>query len=797
MQTLNRKVLRDITRLGSQAVTIALVVASAIGGFTACLSAVDTLAQARERFYAEAHFADLFVALKRAPDGLAAQLQALPGVAAVQTTVQTVARVTLADSTDPVLGQFIGLENMGPAGGDRPGPQAGGLNQLSLRVGQWPAQASAATHELQVLVSEGFATAHQLHSGDTLTALINGRQRVLRITGVALSPEYIFAGLWGMPDVRGFGIFWLDKRALAAAIDMGGAFNQVAFKLAPGASVEQSVAAIDRQLAHSGARPAVTRSDQVSHAMLDNEIKAQRVMGTLLPAIFLAVASFLMHVFTARLIAQQREQLALLKALGYGNAAIAWHYFLLVSPMVLAGFGLGLLLGHAMGRMITGLYAEFFHFPVFDYGLGADLVLLSLLLVLATAVLGTLMPLAALVRLSPAEAMRPPAPAHYRPALLERWPLHTSLVLRMALRHMERRPLRTGLTMAGLAAAVAIVVMGNFLRDAIAVIVDANFNLALRADVVVWTTDAVDASAARALGRLPGVLQVEPARSVPVRFVQGKRVQGGLIQGLPAGAMLNRVIDVDLRQAQPTPQGLMLSDRLAEKLGLRLGDTVTVEILEGQRRMRTMVLQRTVRDMMGLNAFMDLDALHRLLGEGSVATQFALALQRGAEPAVLRATQALPRVAGAFSKSTLLRNMQEISARNILIMGSVLTAFATVIAVGVVYNSARTALGERYWELASLRVLGFTRAEVSALLLWELALMVGLALPLGLAMGWALTHVLVRLMRSDHLMLPVHISAASYATAALCVVGAALASALVVHRRIDQLDLVATLKARE
>ena len=792
MRALDRKVLRDISRLGSQALTIALVVASAIGGFTGCLSAVDALDQARERFYAQAHFADLFVALKRAPDGLAAQLQALPGVAAVQTTVQTLARVTLPGSSDPVLGQFIGLERRGQAG--QPGA---GLNQLSLRFGQWPAQGSAASGELQVLVSEGFATAHQLASGATLTALINGRQRVLRITGVALSPEYIFAGLWGMPDVRGFGVFWLDKRALAAAIDMGGAFNHAAFRLAPGASGAHSLAAIDRALAHNGALPAVTRAEQASHAMLDNEIKEQRVMGTLLPSIFLLVASFLIHVFTARLIAQQREQLALLKALGYGHAAIAWHYFKLVAPMVLAGYGLGLLLGYALGQMITGLYVEFFHFPVFDYGLGPDLALLSLLLVLATAVLGTLMPLAALVRLSPAAAMRAPAPAHYRAALLERLSLRPSLALRMVLRNMERRPLRTALTTLGVAAAVAIVVMGNFFRDAVAVIVDANFNLALRADLVVWTTDAVDAGAARALARLPGVLQVESARSVPVRFVHGQRVQSGQIQGVPAGAVLNRIIDVELRQAQPGAQGLMLSDRLAEKLGLRLGDTVTVEILDGQRRSRSLVLERTVQDMMGLNAYMDLQALHRLLGEGALATQFALALQGGAEPGVLRATQALPRVAGAFSKSTLLRNLQDISARNILIMGSVLTAFASVIAVGVVYNSARIALGERYWELASLRVLGFTRAEVSAILLGELALVIALALPLGMALGWALTHVLVRLMRSDHLLLPVHISPASFAAAALCMVGAALASALVVRRRIDQLDLVAALKARE
>ncbi|RFO96043.1 ABC transporter permease [Rhodoferax lacus] len=790
MKTLDRKVMRDIRRLGSQAVTIALVVASSIGGFVACLSAVDSLALARERFYERAHFADLFVSLKRAPIALAAQLQTLPGVAHVQPTVETVARITTSDSTDPALGQLIGL--------DLDATQTARLNQVSLRSGQWPSRGAAANGELQVLVSEGFALAHHMRPGARATALINGRQRVLRMTGVALSPEYVFAGLWGMPDVRGFGVFWLDQQALAAALDMTEAFNHVAFALAPGASLAHSMDAIDRQLAPVGGQPAISRRDQISNAMLDNEIVQQRVLGTLLPAIFLLVASFLIHVFTARLIATQREQLALLKALGFSNAAIALHYFKLVSPMVLTGYGLGLALGAVLGQLMLGLYAEVFHFPVFGYRLGADLVLWGLLLALLAAVLGTLTPLAALVRLSPAEAMRPQAPARYRPALLERLPwLRTGPALRMILRNMERRPLRTTLTTLGMASALALVVVGNFFRDAMDTIVDANFVLALRGDLVVWTTEAVNGSAARGLERIPGVLQVEAGRQVPVRFVHGQRTQSGALQGVPAGAQLNRVIDLDLRRAHIHPEGLTLSDRLADKLQLRPGQAVTVEVLEGQRRTQVLVLQRTVRDMMGLNAYMDAQALHRLLGETDVATQFTLAVQRGTEAAVLHATQAMPRVAGAFSKATMLRNMQDISARNILIMSAILTGFAAVIAVGVVYNSARIALGERYWELASLRVLGFTRAEVSGLLLGELALLLLLALPLGMALGWALTHVLVQQMHSDQFMFPVVIRPRTYALAALCIVGAGVASALVVRQRIDRLDLVAALKARE
>jgi len=285
---------------------------------------------------------------------------------------------------------------------------------------------------------------------------------------------------------------------------------------------------------------------------------------------------------------------------------------------------------------------------------------------------------------------------------------------------------------------------------------------------------------------------------VPVRFVHGHISERGSIQGFARRPELRRIVDVDNRQASTLDDaGLVMTDRLAAKLALSVGDRVRVEVLEGRQRTLDIVLAATVREMMGLNAYMERRALNRLLGEDDVSAQFSLAIERGAEPALLEATKALPRVVGAFSKGALLRNMQEVSARNVRIMSTVLTLFASVIAVGVVYNNARIALSERTWELASLRVLGFTRSEVSGLLLGEMAIGIVIALPLGMALGFGLVHLIAELLKSDQFYFPVVIRARTYAWAGICVVAAALASALVVRRRIDRLDMVAALKTRE
>lgn len=791
MKALHRKLLRDLRQMWSQALTIALVVASGVGGFVASLSAVGSLETARDRTYLESHFADVFADLKRAPDAAAASLREVPGVADVQVTIEEVVRATIRGVSDPIIGRLIGVDAV---------RHPARMNLVTLRAGRPldPAGHSRPDGSLEALVSEGFAQARGLGPGARIDVLMNGKQRTLEIVGIALSPEYIFAGLWGMPDMRGFGVFWVDRDALAASYDMNDAFNHVAVRLAPGASERAVTDGLEAVLARYGGRDAYGRADQVSNAMLDNEIKEQHVLGTLLPGIFLAVAGFLLNIVVLRIVATQREQIAALKALGYPDRAIAVHYLEFVLVVVALGFVLGVAVGDWLGGLLAGLYAESFHFPVFEHRVAPGLLAIGGGVAIATAVLGALNAIVATVRLAPAEAMRPPAPTHYRHLLVERLGIGAlGPASRMILRNLERRPLRSAMSVVGVAAAVAIVILGSFFRDAIDTVVDVQFNLAMRSDVAVWMTEPVDDGARHAMARLPAVTMVESTRFVPVTFLHGPRRERGLVRGYDGRAALYRVIETGPRAVPLEGRGLLMSDRLAAKLDLRPGDVVDVEVLEGRPRTLHVPLGGTVSEMMGLNAYMDRRDLNRLLGDGDLTSGFVLALERGREPALLAATRTMPRVAGAFSKATMLSNMEQISARNVRIMSGILTAFATIIAVGVVYNNARIALAERGWELASLRVLGFTRAEVSALLLGELGLIIAVALPLGMLAGLGLVHLIARQLQSDQFQFPAVIRAGTYAWAAVCVLAAGAASALIVRRRIDRLDLVAVLKTRD
>lgn len=786
MKTLDRKLLRDLWQMKSQAFTIALVVAAGIGAFVAELTTHDSLQWSRASYYEEARFAQVFADVKRAPRAVERQIAALPGVAEVETTVVFDVTLDIPEVAEPVIGRIIGLPDSGQ-------PH---LNRLTLRQGRFvePGETNEA------LVSEAFAKARKLKPGDRLAAILNGKREILVIVGVVLSPEYIFSTRGGvLPDDKGFGVFWMGRQRLAAAFDMEGAFNHAVLRLAPGGAEAPLIAALDRLLDPYGARGAHGRDEQLSHKILSQEINQQKTMATVFPTIFLAVAAFLLNVVLSRQVATQRGEIAALKALGYADAAIAVHYLKLVLVIVLAGIAMGLVLGVWLGYRMTAMYTDFFHFPLLIYRLQPWIALTAAGVSGLAALGGAYATLRAIMRLAPAEAMRPPAPARYRRMLLERLGLEhwLSPQTRMIVRTLERRPLRAALTTFGIACSLAVIVAGIFWGDAIDYLVAVQFNAAEREDVQIVFAEPVSGRARHEIAHLPGVLFAESNRSVPVRLRAGHHSYLTAVSGLPADARLRRLLDTRLRQVILPADGLLLTDRLAQKLGVKPGDLVQVEVLEGNRIRRDARVAGVVSDLIGLSAYMDIAALNRLMGEGDSISAVAVTLDPVMADKFYAALKEMPRVATVAIKTEMLRSFRETNARFVLFFTAIVTVFAAAITVGVVYNSARIALAERAWELASLRVLGFTRREVSTLLLGELAVELLAAIPLGLWQGYLLAAMIVALIQHDTIALPVIIEPHTYAYAALTTLAAGVASALIVRHRIDRLDLVAVLKTRE
>jgi putative ABC transport system permease protein len=789
VRAIDRKLLRDLRQLRGQVVTIALVVACGIASYVTLQSTYASLERSMGRYYLDHRFGDVFVHLKRAPEEVRKQLEAIPGVALVYSRVVEAVTLPLAGQDQPPLAQVVTL----PSGAEPP------LGRLSLEAGRAP---EPGRPDEAVLLAK-FGERYRIGPGDTLPVVLNQERRRLEIVGLGSSPEFIYpippGGAAGVDDER-FAVLWMDRQAIAPAFQMEGAFNDAVLRLQPGASESAVLREVDRVLDRYGGLSAVGRDRQPSNDILDDEMAQLSTFATIVPLIFLGVSAFLVNVVLARLVQLQRPEIASLKALGYGDVEVGLHYLKLVTVVVLLGAAIGLAVGRWLGAGLTGIYAEIFRFPVFDYALGYRIPVVSVLLSFGAAAAGAVGTVRRIAQLPPAEAMRPPSPGTYRPLLAERLGLDRliSPAWRMVVRELERRPMRTVLSVLGIGTAIATLVVGQFSGDAFEYLLDVQFSRVNRETLSVAFTDPVPVRAAGELAHLPGVTRVEGIRAVAVRIEEGPRYREVPLLGLPDEAELQRIVSRRTMAPVPLPpDGLLLTRTLGEILGLEAGDTAVVKVLEGSRATHRIPVAGLVDELIGLQAYLRREQLSRLLDETPSISSALLAVEAGAEPGVIRRLEEMPLVVSVTSHDAVVERLRRQSGESMDVVALVLTVFAATIAVGVVYNNARVALSLRGRDLASLRVLGFTRAEISRILLGELGLQVLLAIPVGMVLGTWLTALVVGTIHPERYRFPVVLTPRTYAFAVLVVLISSAASALLVRHRLDHLDLVAVLKTRE
>ena len=784
---LDRKLFRDLRRMKGQAAAVSLVMACGLAMLIMSRSLIHSLESTRDHYYQAHRFADVFATLKRAPLSLADRIRDIPGVAAVEPGVSVQVTLDIPGLDEPATGLVRSLPDFRE-------PE---LNRLFLRAGQWLKPGGRG----EALVGEAFAEANKLRPGDTVAMVLNGRLQRFRIAGIVLSPEYVFESRPGsaLPDNRTYGIFWMPYEELANAFDLDQAFDFVALSLAPSASERAVIADLDRLLVTYGGRGAYGRADHPSHIRVSDEIRVLTILSFGFPLVFLSVAAFMTNAVLSRLLALQREQIAILKAFGFDNRQISLHYLKFAFAFVIGGTVAGAFGGVALGSRLVGMYQMFFRFPDLRFQLDQASLGTALIVAMAAATLGVLGAVRRAAKLPPADAMRPEPPANYRPAFVERTGIahFLSNTFRIAVRNLERKPMQVFFTVAGLALATGILIIPNCFRDSVGQILEFQWDTVQRQDVSIGLVEPDSEAARHPLRQLPGVMSLEPFRGAPARIHFGARSRQLAIQGMDPASEHQRVIDAKYRLVPLPPEGLVVSSKLAEVLGAKLGDLVTVEFLEGRRRKVEVPLAGFSEDFAGLVAHINRHALNRLLGEGDIITGASFRVDRARWLDFLRELKEQPRVSWVVVKESLRANFRKTTAASINLIQSIYLTFATIVAFGVVYNNARISLAERGRELATLRVIGFSQREVGAVLVTELIILALIAVPIGLGFGTFLATGILQAVNTETVRLPTVFTMRNYAFAVAVVATASTLSALVVLRTLKNLNLVSALKAPE
>ena len=787
MTPLDRKLSRDLWRMRGQAIAISIVIALGVLMLVMLDGLVNSLEETKRTYYERYRLAGIFAPLKRAPNSVLVELEQIPGVASVAGRVTGRALINLPDITVPLSAQAVSLPDFG----------ASRLNDVYLAAGR----NIVPSHEDEILLLEGFAKVHGLVPGDSLSATMNGARRTFQIVGLTQSPEFLFSAPPGefTPDDTRFAVIWMSETALSAAYDLSGTFNEALLSLSRNGNLPEIIEQIDRLLSPYGGLGAYGLQDHVSNRFIHEEISGLKVSSRVVPPIFLAVAAFLLNIVVSRMIKSEREQIGLLKAFGYSSFEVGMHYFKFILVVAVGGALLGCLLGVLSGRSLLSVYQNYYKFPFLVFHVDAKAFILGFAVSVLAAATGGIFVLRNVFALTPAVAMRPPAPADFSRSTKFNNTLKVILdqPSRMVIRMLIRQPGRVIGAIIGIAAGMALSVAMLNVMSAFDHTLEVNFNIIDRSDVTVSFANPLSDKVLYELQNMDGVIEVEPFRNIPVILRNGLKSYRGSVNGLIERPRLNRAIDAMMQAIDLDKGGIILGVTLADILQIKSGEVLNVEVREGRRPILQIPVAGVAETLIGSPAYMELASLNETLKEPNRVSGAYLRIDGAKSDAIYRAIKDMPSVAGVSLKSEARKAFKKLLDSGAGAIRYIMAAIAGIITFGIVYNTARIAFSERARDLASLRVIGFTKGEAAFVLLGELAVIVLIALPVGSVLGYYLSFAISKGFSTDLYQIPIVFTPESYGFAAIAVLVAAVISGWLVKINIDGIDLVSALKTRE
>lgn len=787
MRAIDRKLLRDFKRLWVQAIAIAMVMACGVALLLTSVGMYTAMSDTLSTYYERNRFAEVFAIARRAPQSLLSEISAIDGVLLAETRIVGNAVLDIPGRVESGTGHIVSLPEYGE-------PL---LNRPRLDLGRFPEPEGRD----EVMVNTPFAEANGFRPGDTFSAILDGRKRELTIVGTARSPEFIYTIGPGamMPDNETFGIIWLPHDTAAAAFDMQGAFNDLSLVLTRSTQAAPVIDAIDDLLDPFGGLGAHDRSRQLSDAFLESELNQLRGMASVVPPIFFAISAFLVSMVMGRIIALERSEIGLLKAVGYSDVEVCVHYLMLAALIGAGGVVIGWVAGHALARVTALSYARFFDFPYVIFHVSYWVYAAAGLVGLLTTSLGAAQSALKAAWLAPAIAMQPPAPPRFKRTVVDLAieSLRLSQPTIMILRSLIRWPIRSALTSFGLAFAVAAVIATTFLNDAMNEIIDVAFDQSNRQDATLQLSEDLPARAVEDALNLPGVLVAEGQQSHAAILRHGHLFKHVVIEARQSDADLSRVVGKTGKILSVPPGGIVLSERLADQLDAKVDDVVSADFLTGRRETFDIPVIGTATQYLGLGAYVDHDYLNSLFRQDPQVSLIDIEIDEARLSELHAAVKETPGVAGLAQINANRRSFENTINENIMVMNTIYIVVAVLITIGVAYNGARIQLSERSRELASLRILGFERGEVSYILVGETMLLAFLAQPIGWLIGYGIADLMTKGFTSDLYEIPLVLELRSYAKGSLVVLLAAFGSAMIVRRRLDTLNLVEVMKTRE
>ncbi|MFX4261902.1 FtsX-like permease family protein [Pelotomaculum propionicicum] len=795
MSILSKKLWRTVKTTRGQFLAVTAVVMLGITIYISMSTVSYNMLRSRDTFYREYNFADYYFHVIKAPEGVIRQIESVPGVTQATGRIQ---------KDVPVIG------NNGERATARltsyPLPMNTELNSLRVLSGRLFEKYPAGS-EAEVLLDPQYAAATRLSPGDTVKIVAEGRQVPLTVVGTATAPEFIYpmkdaASI--IPEYGSFGIFMVPHNQAQEILNLSGQVNQVVIKIAPGADEKVLADRVESILEPYGSLASYPRRQQLSDAVLGGEMDQLKIMARFLPSIFLGIAALIEFVMLGRMVKTQRSQIGTMKAIGYNNPQILWHYTSYAVLVGLLGAALGSLAGVLLASSLSKVYAMFFNLPEVISGVSFQALLYGFILSIAVGAIAGLTASRGVLAIQPAESMRAETPKATGNIFMESWSWfwhRLSATWKMGLRTVFRNRFRTAVTMLGVTFATGMMVVSFFYQDTVDVMIDEYFSQ--KYDYFVRFTEPVKETELLSISRLEGVTKAEPVFEIPVKIYYEGRSQEELLTGLRPGPGMQALSSPDGNPLALPDEGVLISSSTAKKLQVGVGDEVEVETLLpiGPTRFSKIKIMGVHERFIGGTSYLSLQQANRVMQEDQLISGAMLKTDAGLAQLVKTNLNDMTGVSSILSQQAVMESFTE-QLGFMYYFIFIMVAFALVLGFAIVYNASVISFAERKRELASLRVIGFTFQEVSGLLLKENLLQTLLGVAFGLPFGRYLAGAYINAMMTSSDVYSTYsfkivIYPLTYTLSAFGGILFIMAAYRLAVRGVKTLDLVEVLKTRD
>lgn len=787
MSILFKNLLRDIKKSKGQFISILIIVILGVTFYTSLNSAFKNLSNSSIKYYEEYRLADLWIDLDKAPISIKEKVEKLSNVEMVTGRIVKDASINISDENATL--RFITLPDI----------KSNIVNDLTIKSGRYFSESDSN----QCLLDEDFFKANNLKLGEYIYPVINGNQAKLKVLGVVKSPEFIYTLKDSgelIPDNKRFGIIYIKQSFGEAIFDLKGSVNNISIKVKSGSDVDEVKDDVKKLLKNYGVKSSIDRKQQTSTMMVDAEIKKLQSTGGSFPVIFFMVASVIIYIMMGRMVENQRIQIGVMKALGFTNVQVLIYYMSYSTIIAVSGSLIGSILGTYMGFSITKLLNQYFNLPLSNTQIYGEFVIPAFLLTLIFCLFAGYNSCKIIFKIMPSEAMREKSPISGKKIVVEKvdfiW-RNINKLERIIMRNLFRYKRRVLLTSLGVIFSSAILLVAFSMNDSVNFMIKQQYGSIQNYDIKVKFSKLLSINDLSTIKDIQHVVEFEPILETGIELSNGWKSKEVGFTALTQNPKMYKVEDKSGNSVTLPQNGLLISEKLANILGIKVNDSVNVKFFFPEKEEKKMVVKGIVVQYLGLSTYTSMNNLNSVLGEGVIANSAVLKLESSAfENEVKNKLKDMPGVSSVESKAdssnALTKNMEAMKST----IGMLIMLSATLL-IAVLYNIATINIFERQRELATLKVLGFNNKEVKKLIFNENYIISIFGIIIGLPLGTWLGGYLIEASSTDAYSIPYVVEFKSYVITIILTLIFTVITNMALMRKIKAINMLEVLKNKE